>query len=115
MRRRKFIALLGGAVAVWPLAAHAQQPALPVVGFLNLNSPEAFGDYVAAFKLGLNQTGFVEGQNVTLEYRWARGDYSQLLALANDLVSHKVAVIAANGGSRSALAAKRQPANSGWN
>jgi putative ABC transport system substrate-binding protein len=104
--RRQFISAIGRAAVAWPLAAHAQQPALPVVGFLNLNSPEAFGDYIAAFKLGLNQTGFVEGQNVTLEYRWARDYYSQLLALANDLVSHQVAVIAANGGSRSALAAK---------
>ena len=104
--RRQFISAIGGAAVAWPLAARAQQPALPVVGFLNLNSPEAMGDYIAAFKLGLNQTGFVEGQNVTLEYRWARGDYSQLSALANDLVSHQVAVIAANGGSRSALAAK---------
>ena len=106
MNRRDAIALLGGTAVAWPLAANAQPPPLPVVGFLNLNSPEALGDYIAAFKLGLNQTGFVEGQNVTLEYRWARGDYSQLSALANDLVSHQVAVIAANGGSRSALAAK---------
>ncbi len=72
--RRQFISAIGGAAVAWPLAARAQQPALPVVGFLNLNSPEAMGDYIAAFKLGLNQTGFVEGQNVTLEYRWARGD-----------------------------------------
>ena len=90
--------LLGGTTVAWPLAANAQQPAIPVVGFLNLDSPEVMGDYLAAFKLGLNQTGFVEGQNVTLEYRWARGDYSQLSALADDLVSHQVAVIAANGG-----------------
>ena len=104
--RRQFIGALGGTAVALPFASLAQQPALPVVGFLNLNSPEALGDYIAAFKLGLNQTGFVEGQNVTLEYRWARGDYSQLSALANDLVNHRVAVIAANGGSRSALAAK---------
>ena len=105
MRRRAFIAGLGSAAA-WPVVARAQQAAMPVVGFLNLNSPELFGDYIAAFKLGLNQTGFVESQNVTLEYRWARGDYNQLSALANELVNRQVAVIAANGGSRSALAAK---------
>ena len=105
MQRRRFIQGIA-ASAAWPFAARGQQSAMPVVGFLNLNSPEAFGDYIAAFKLGLNQTGFVEGQNVTLEYRWARGDYSQLSALANELVSRQVAVIAANGGSRSALAAK---------
>jgi putative ABC transport system substrate-binding protein len=106
MRRRKFITLLGGAAAALPLAAHAQQPALPVIGFLSVASPETWTQNVAAFKNGLGQTGFVEGQNVTIEYRWSYGDYSRLPALAADLVGLRVSVIAASGGSRSALAAK---------
>jgi putative ABC transport system substrate-binding protein len=106
MKRRTFISLLGGTAATWPLAAHAQQPVMPVIGFLNIASAEAWAEYVAAFKQGLGQTGFVEGQNVAIEYRWAGGDYSRLAALATDLVSLRVSVIAANGGSRSALAAK---------
>jgi putative ABC transport system substrate-binding protein len=105
MRRREFITLLGGAAA-WPVTARAQQPAMPVIGFLAVGSPETWAQNVAAFKNGLSQMGFVEGQNVTIEYRWAYGDYSRLLALATDLVGLRVSVIAANGGSRSALAAK---------
>ena len=106
MRRREFIKLLGGAVSAWPLAARAQQPATPVIGFLNIASPEAWTDYVSGFKQGLGQTGFIDGQNVAIEYRWARGDYSRLPVLANELVDRRVSVIAANGGARSALAAK---------
>jgi putative ABC transport system substrate-binding protein len=104
VRRREFIAALGGAAA-WPLAARAQ-PALPVIGFMSARSPEDSEHLVEAFRRGLREGGFVEGQNVAIEFRWARGDYSHLAALAADLVSGQVAVIVAAGGDRSALAAK---------
>src|SRR5262249_59860451 len=112
MRRREFITLFGGTAAAWPLMAGAQQPALPVIGILGGQSPETYEAFLVPFRQGLSEVGFVEGNNVAIESRWAQGRYDRLPDLADILVSRRVALIYAIGGDEGALSApKAAPAN----
>jgi putative ABC transport system substrate-binding protein len=103
MRRREFLSVVGGIAATWPLAARAQQPTMPVIGFLNTSSPDGFAERLRGFRQGLKETGYVEGENVAIQYRWAENQMERLPGLAADLARRPVAVIAAPGGAVSAF------------
>ena len=106
MDRRTFMGSVAGGLVAAPLAAHAQKSAIPMIGFLGSASPAQSAPFVAAFRKGLNETGYVEGKNVAIEFRWAEGQYDRLPALASELVRRQMAVLVATGGPGAALAAK---------
>jgi putative tryptophan/tyrosine transport system substrate-binding protein len=110
MQRREFITLVGGAAAAWPFSAHAQQPAMPTIGFLNGTSPVTWTPFVVAFRNGLKEAGYIEGQNVAIEYRWAEGHTALLQTLASELVDRQPTVIVVAGGDQVVLAAKNATA-----